>query len=436
MKITVVVLVVVGSIAGLMALLDSATPAWLGELLSLEQEEPVPVFRAEPREVRLVVNADGRLIGLKTVQIEVPKVRTGSLKVAWLLDEGTYVQPGTVVIRFDESDARISLEQSENRYLRYGLQINERQDSGSGTIESLSRDLETAELELDYAETQVLEDQGIFSLWDIKESVVSAGLARFKKEAVDRKKGLQRSSSDASVDILEIDRRESRETMDTAHETLSNLELRAPEEGILLFRRRKFDTVEVGAEVWSGERLVEIANVKEFRGVIHVPERGIYGIRTGRTVEIRLEIFPGILLHGRVSRVSRVARQIDRRDPRQYFVVDLAVEIPLEMVDQMRPGLALSAAVQIGNWESALSVPQSAVIERESSQFVYLQTEDGFEETEVEILGSEHGFHVVQGIPPGALVCLRNPYEQSSLTLPDFNAPAARTTRGRRFVFE
>ena len=43
--------------------------------------------------------------------------RTGSLKVAWVADEGRIVNPGEVLIRFDYTEALVSLEQSQNTFI-------------------------------------------------------------------------------------------------------------------------------------------------------------------------------------------------------------------------------------------------------------------------------------------------------------------------------
>ena len=51
-----------------------------------EEREPIPTFEVTPSDFRLVVPTRGELVGLKTVPVRVPSVRTGALNVSWLLD--------------------------------------------------------------------------------------------------------------------------------------------------------------------------------------------------------------------------------------------------------------------------------------------------------------------------------------------------------------
>ena len=56
-----------------------------------------------------------------------------------------------------------------------------------------------------------------------------------------------------------------------------------------------------------------------------------------------------------------------------------------------------------------------------------------YQERDVNIVASDHGFHVVKGLEEGTEVCLRHPLRGDEMALPDFSTPAG-ATRDSEFV--
>lgn len=394
-------------------------------------DDPVPTVLVSRQDYRLLVPAKGKLMGLKTIPVRVPRVR-GSLKVSWLQVEGTLVDPNEVVIRFDDSDARLSLEESENRFSTFEHQIRRTEEDASGLLEVLEMDKESADTELAFAENQIRKDETIFSKWEIQESLISAALAEYKRQSVEKKGGLEERRSHADASILEIDQQESSSDIELARETLSSLELRAPEEGILLYLQRRYADLEVGTEVWSREILAEIASLKQFRAIVHVLEKDIAGVEEGKETDVFLEAFPHVKLRGRIESIDRVAKQITRRDPRKYFECAVLLDVPAELIDELKPGLALEVEIEVDKWENVVVLPKSALIAKDATFTVFVQESDDYREQPVEILASDYGFSVVKGLEEEDIVCLQHPYESQQLVLPDFSAPSSQT-QSRRF---
>jgi hypothetical protein len=285
---------------------------------------------------------------------------------------------------------------------------------------------------LAFAEDQIRKDETIFSKWEIQESLISAALAEYKLQSVEKKGGLEERRSRADAKILEIDQQESSSDIKRDRERLSSLELRAPEEGILLYRQRRYADLEVGTEVWSREILAEIASLKQFRAIVHVLEKDIAGLEKGKAADVFLEAFPHMKFGGRIESIDRVAKQITRRDPRKYFECAVLLDVPVELIDQLKPGLALKAEIEVNKWEDVIVLPKSALIANDTDFTVFVQESDDYREKPVEILASDYGFSVVKGLKEKDLVCLQHPYESQQLVLPDFSAPSSQT-QSRRF---
>ena len=106
-----------------------------------------------------------------------------------------------------------------------------------------------------------------------------------------------------------------------------------------------------------------------------------------------------------------------------------------ETLSRLKPGMKITAQIEVGQQADALVLPKSAVLKKDDTFVVFLRENEKYVEKEIDILDSDHGFYVVAGLSEGVEVYLRHPYEDESLHLPDFNAPSAATQRRRFAIF-
>lgn len=405
---------------------------WLATLMDPRENEPVPLMRVTPRSYRILVRADGELTGLQITPVHAPMVKTGSLKVAWLADEGQIVEKGETVVVFDQTDAVLTLKQSHNTLDTQDHLIEKQKMEARSRAETLKRDLESTELELDYTQDQIRKDEQIFSRWEIQESIVSAVLARYRKGHLNRKGEVQQDLSQADMRLLQVDRKMAETEMKLARETLSSLEAKAPVGGVVLYQR-SWTVLEVGSEVWPAQPLMEIADMDRFRGRLFVPENQIRGVQIGKKVQVRLDAFPGENFSGEIDKVDKIARQRHPRDPRKFFLCEARLDVLPDSLEKLNPGMRFSAEIDLGGKSNAVVIPRSAVIKKDSGFVVFVREGDEYLEKKIEIVDSDFGFHVVEGVAAGTRICLRHPLEDQRLHLPDFSSPTAGTQR-RRFV--
>lgn len=407
------------------------TATWLAGYLRTDEEQAVPTMEVFRRDYRLQVPASGELVGLETVQVSTPPVRSGALKIAWMAEEGSIVGEDSLVVRFDQTDAQLTLEQSENTTVQYNYQIERSSESARGEMTVLEKDQQLAAREVAFAQGQIRKDEDIFSRWEIQESLMSAALAHYKKENLAGKVALRQDLTKSDLKILEIEKQRAEVEKGIAQDTLSNLSLTAPASGVLIYKRLGLDEVSVGASVWPGQPLAEIARMDQFRGIVQVLEKDISGITVGQLVYVTLSAFPGTELIGKLRQVARIAKQLDQNDPRKYFECEVLLDVPSEILERLKPGMKLKANIEVRTWEASVVLPKSAVIKDDSGWKVFVRTEADYAEKPVTIEASDHGFYIVSGLEEGNLVCLRHPFEDQKLTLPDFNAPAAAASQSR-----
>lgn len=408
--------------------------SWL-ESMRIAGAEPVPVLTVLARPYQVEIPASGELTGLQTAPIPTPAVRTGSLRVGWLAEEGRIVRQGEIVARFDDTAARLSLQQSETQLESVRHRIHRTEAEGDGQLRLLEMDRYGAERELAFALEQVRHDETIFSRWEIQESIVSAALAEFRREGVDAKRALQQRATDSDLGILSVDRNQAESEIELIAETLSSLLMRSPAQGVLLYRRMGFDGLQVGQEVWPGQTILEVAGLDQFRAVLRIAEKRIQGVQPGVAASVRLAAFPAVELTGTVDRVDRVARQIDRRDPMKYFECHVVLDIPPDLMELLKPGMALEGSIVVESFLEAHVLPISAVFRGDSGHYVFARSGEEFEKEFVKVIASDHAFHVVEGLSDGIEVALKHPFEERGLILPDFTAPPSAPQQRRFIIF-
>ena len=405
----------------------------LQEYLNPDPEDPIPTLELIERKYRLLVLTEGELIGLKTTPVLTPEVRRGGLKIAWMREEGALVEPGEVLVRFDSSEAQLALEENQNQVSTLRQQIDKTATDSGTEMRILEVDRKSADLEFLFARSQIRRDDDIFSRWEIQESLMSAALAEYKQLSVDERASLRGQLTEADLGILEIEKKQANTEVELAEEALSALELPGSVGGVLFYKRYGWKEVEVGSEAWPGQELMEIADLNQFRARLEIPESDISGVRSGSSVQVTVNALPEKSFTGRVATLAATSRQISRKDPRKYFECQVDLNVSTEILSFLKPGMRVQGQIATEVNEHALVLPRSAVFREEEQFVVFTQEETSYKRNEVEILGGDHGFYVVEGLEEGQLACLKHPFDRSRLRLPDFNAPSTSSVE-RRFT--
>jgi len=394
----------------------------LDKVFASTDEDPVPVTSLTKQPFRLTVPATGEIVGLETTAVVTPETNRGSLKLSWLIPEGTFVQPGDTVVRFDGTDAQLSLESEENT-------LNENQQRTRITTLSqetdekvLEMDRTDAEMDYEYAMTVMPEDESIFSKWDIITAEADANYARERINFLKSKSKTQRRIARSDQQILAIERNRAESEIAVIENTLSSLELKAPVSGLVLYERDRGEDPKIGDERHPGEELIELVNLDILQARIYVLERDGGHLEKGLPVVLKLDAIPDKEFHGTISSMSSVAGTIERDSVLRYFTCDVAISDAGGDLKRIRPGMNLEADVILQEYDSCFVVPSSAVSIKGNESVVYVQDGEDFIPQPVEMgLGSHGEAVILGGIEEGTQIALRNPKETRQLYLPDFN---------------
>ncbi len=396
----------------------------LSRIFDTGDDEPIPVTKLAKQPFSLTVPSTGEIVGLETTPVPTPSTGSGTLSIAWLIAEGSFVRAGDPVIRFDSTDAKLSLEKQQNT-LDANQENTKIKTWGQNTDEKvLSMDRTDAELEYEYAMTVMPQDESIFSKWDI---ITAEADAHYAKERIDflKSKGkTQQRIARSDQQILAIERNKAQSEISVIKQTLNSMELRAPVAGLVLYRRDRREDPQVGDSSYPGQVIVEVINLDVLQARIYILERDGGNLSKNQPVSIKLDAIPDKEYHGVIRTVASVAAAIERNSPLRYFTCDVDISDAGPDLKRIRPGMNLRGDVVLQKYESCYVVPSGAVTyrEKQGDSLVYVKKGNRFDAKVVKTGLSSHGEAIIlSGVQDGDLIALSNPNETRKLYLPDFS---------------
>lgn len=155
--------------------------------------------------------------------------------------------------------------------------------------------------------------------------------------------------------------------------------------------------VRVGDEVALGMPLIEVADVNQLRLILDVPTSQVGRLTAGQEVEVRSPVDSTLTMTGTVYSVADAADQATRS-----FEVECRFAKPAR---GFSPGTYVIADITTKILNSAMVVPNDALLYRSGKAIVYAITNDTAQMVDLSVLGIGRGRSAVEGdITPGQRV--------------------------------
>ena len=199
----------------------------LSTLFGQSSTEPI-IYTVKKSPFQVTVPAIGELETATATQISVPNVRTGGLKVFWIIKDGSLVKKGETLVEFDASDLLQQLEETQHNLDATLRQLESTTLRGNSDTENIVIDRQIAEMELDKAHKQAPRDQEIFTRNQIIEGELNIGLSTTKVGEWTGKVDTRRTINKVSQSIIVIERTRQETRKDTLKQSLASLKILAP----------------------------------------------------------------------------------------------------------------------------------------------------------------------------------------------------------------
>jgi len=328
----------------------------------------VTTAQAVTRQIPTYFEATGNLAG--DAQTDVAPAIGGKI-VEVNFDVGSYVEKGSVLVRLDDRDAKLRLEQAEAQVVqqrrafdtataalrqaqvRLGLKDGETFD-----IETFSQ-VKSTRANLILAEKELARAERLFATEDVSRSSVDQ--RRAQRDALIGQ--LDEARSNAAVAVRAINSAEAQvaaarsgiATAETqvgqARKALTDTVIRAPISGYIA--ERVADLGEFVTPNAPNTKVATIVRTSTLRLKIDVPEQSIGRVTTGQGISLQVSAYPDRNFSGTVARILPSLNAAART---------LTVEAEVPNGDGLlKPGQFATVRITQAKAENAVMVPASAV---------------------------------------------------------------------------
>ena len=359
-------------------------------------------------ELLLGVDAEGELRSSKPTPLNVPGRNWASRQVAWMLPEGSVVKKGDLLARFIAPDGKQQLDQAQLDLQRIALARHSKQGELQATQDRVSVDLAQVAVQLGIAQRYAGADLSALARNDVLDAIEDSRYLVEKQDTLQWQRSQAGSRGGAELAVLDAQRSTFELTAKDRQADLDALELRAPNDGILLLTPSwAGDKPSVGAAMYADTEFGSLPDTSAMEVQINLPQIEAQGIAIGDQVELHPLGHPEQHFGSRLSWVASAAKALDRENPVKQL--SMRAPVPAEAVTRhgLVPGQRFAAKIVLVRTANAISVANVAIEQQDGKQWVRVRDGGGFVRRQVElgVRGSSRS-QVLKGLHSGDEVLL------------------------------
>jgi HlyD family secretion protein len=331
------------------------------------------------------------------------------------LDKRKYLE-GEYKVEVDDKKGAISLAERELKEAEEKLEgFRTFVKKGFGTPEQLTlKELDVlkakANLDRDKAKLMVLEK---FTLQ--RQEVELA----FKEKDAERELERQKGTAKATMAKVQTDLETAlavcnleKEQLERARMQLKHVEIKAPKDGIVVYEQtRPWDPstrVQLGGLMNYQQPVFQLPDLEHMQVKVKIHESKVKTVRAGQKAEIRIEAFPGMVLHATVHKVATLPDAEGhwlQGGGKEFETILTIDDLPTGV--GLKPGFTAEVSIQVNHLPGVLAVPVQAVVQHEEQHYAYVSTAAGIERRAVTIGENNEKFTEVRaGLEEGEAVLL------------------------------
>ena len=304
------------------------------------------------------------------------------------VDLGTAVRSGQIIARIDQRELKFKVDQAEGTLhqaeARLGVKRGERIDPQK------QPDVRMAFAALERARYDLKASRSLAESGDISKQQLDV-----YQKTVDQAEARYQAALE-NVRNLEAIVEEKRAALDLAKKQLTDTEIVSPINGVV-----KAKAASRGEYLQPGKPIVTIVQVDPLRLRADIPEYAAASVRTGQTMTLTVESFPGRTFTGRVVRIGPSLNEQTRA-----LTVEAEVRNP---GNSLRPGMFAKSNLVTANDALALMAPRRAVQVIAGLNKIFV-IDNGRVSERIVKLGATDGdlIEIVEGVKSGEVVATSN----------------------------
>ena len=358
-------------------------------------------------EFRAVVTATGKLEAAVAFEVGPPSVpEIWSYNLSWMIPEGSRVNEGDVIARFDptEMDDRL---RNHNAELETTLQEREKEERNLQVeLKRLHLDLVKAQGELKELDLDLQVPDSLVPELELEQSRLRRDLARRRADFLTEKIDHEQELVKTKLELLDVKRAFAESKINYYTAAKAKFTVQAPVSGVVVYvMKQNGDRWEVGESVWMLAKILQIADISTLQVEANVLEVDAARIEPGQLAEIAVDALPGLKLKSSVLEIGRIVHERSLQDSSKVF--DAILPMEGEGLEALRPGMGVHVSIETTRLRDQLTIPLEAVRVANEGTYVQVVVGDKVERRPVE-LGERNDKRVIveSGLAEGERVKL------------------------------
>ena len=299
------------------------------------------------------------------------------------VDLGSYVQRGAVLVRLDDRDARIRLEQSQAQVVQAQAAVRQAEARiglrpGQTFDPEQVAEVGAARVALELAEKQLRRFERLIESGDVSRS--SYDQQKAQRDQLQQQYEAARAAARQNYAAVQTARAavtSAQTQIAQARKAINDAVVTAPINGYVAER-----PADLGEYVTTSSKVATIVRTNPLRMRIDIPEQAISAVQVGQSVSVSVSAYPDRAFSGRIARVSPGITAASRT---------LTVEAEVENGDgALKPGQFATVRIQQATSDPAVLVPARAVHTEGTSSHLFV-IKNGRAEQRLVQLGQREG---------------------------------------------
>ena len=318
------------------------------------------------------------------------------------VDLGSYVQRGAMLVRLDDRDARIRLEQAQAQVEQAQASVRQAEARiglrpGQNFDPERVAEVGSARVALELAEKQLRRFERLIESGDVSRSSYDQQKAQRDQLQQQYEAALTVARQNyAAVQTARAAVISARTQIETQRKSISDAVVSAPISGYVADR-----PADLGEYVTTSTKVATIVSTNPLRMRIDIPEQAISSVQVGQGVSVNVSAYPDRAFSGRVARISPNVTATSRT---------LTVEAEIENGDgALKPGQFATVRIQQSASAQAVLVPARAVHTEGASSHLFVIKNGRAEQRQVQIGQAEGDLvEIRSGVAEGEQVATSN----------------------------
>ena len=351
----------------------------------------------------------GTIDALKTTNVSCPRLRTNAT-VIYLIPEGTHANIGDTLCRLQATSITNEYKEALNRLERTKAEKNK-------VLAGIELDYLLLKAQVEEIKTAtkiaLLDSARLEFATDISKELLHLRLkkAKLEKQKVSQKLKFLKIIKRSEIQKLNLRIRQAENNVKRRKGQMDQLIIISKTAGIVIYSKlwSSGTKIKKGDIVWDGTILMQIPDMSKMQVNLSVNESNYKRIQIGQKTIFRIDAFSNIVLKGEIQKKAPVGIPVSKNSQVKYFEITASID---SVGFSIKPGLSVSCDIILENFIDTIVIPQIAIHEMDSIQFVYVLKGEKYIQKNIEIAYSNNNMAVIKtGLTKNEILALNKPEE-------------------------